>query len=134
MGITNLKPWAKGVSGNPGGHPRLPTEIRIARKKNQAGLIKLVMSHFAMTDVQVIQKNEDTRTSQLEFAVQGVIEKAKGGDVNAFKFLIELMCGKIPEYDQESQAEEMSPEEKLEIMKRAVQVLETQVKDGQRSD
>jgi hypothetical protein len=120
--LNNLKPWPKGVSGNPQGNPRLPPEIRAERKKNQGALIMLVSKLFAA-------KKRITGKTQLERAVQGMIDKAIRGDTNAFKYLVELVCGKIPEQDAESPAEEMTPQEKLEVLKRAVVMLEDQVKE-----
>lgn len=127
----NLKPWPKGVSGNPAGCvPRLPPEIRAERKKNQAALILLVSKLFALNPVQS-KKNERRRSvTQLELSVQGLITKAKKGDTNAFRYLIELVCGKIPEVDQETVGDQMTPEEKLDLMKRAVSALEEQVKSS----
>jgi hypothetical protein len=120
---SNLKPWPKGMSGNPGGVVRLPPEVRAERKKNQANLILLVTRLFAEPDT----VNGDT---QLEKAVQGMITKAREGDTPAFKYLIELVCGRIPETDSDSAAEQMTPAEKLEIMRRAVAALEAQVGRG----
>lgn len=124
MSAGNLKPWPKGVSGNPSGSvARLPPEVRAERKKNQAALILLVSKLFAA--------NKKTQgKTQLERAIQGMIDKARKGDTAAFKYLIELICGKIPETDPESTAEQMTPEEKLDLMRRAVSALEAQVKDG----
>jgi hypothetical protein len=122
---SNLKPWPKGVSGNPAGlQARLPAEVRAERRKNQAALILLVSKLFAAN-------RKAKGKTELERAVQGMIDRAKKGDTNAFKYLIELICGKIPEQDPETLAEQMTPEQKLELMKQAVAALEAQVKpDG----
>lgn len=127
--LGNLKPWPKGVSGNPSGiGPRLPPEVRAERKKNQAALIMLVSRLFSLNPHTAKTNSARHDITQLETTVQGMIDKAKEGDTNAFKYLIELICGKIPETDPDSIAEQMTPEEKLEIMKRAVEALESQVK------
>ena len=117
----NLKPFQPGQSGNPGGNPRLPPEVRAERRRNQSALILLVSQLFAA-------KKKGKGKTELERAVLGMIERAKKGDTNAFRYLIELICGKIPETDAESPADHMTPEEKLELMKRAVATLETQVR------
>ncbi len=120
----NLKPWPKGVSGNPGGQIRLPPEVRAERKRNQSNLIMLVSRLFGAPAA------DENPATQLEIAVQGMIDKAKTGDTPAFKYLIELVCGKIPEADPDSAAEQMTAEEKLELMRRAVAALEHQVKNS----
>ncbi len=131
MNTKNLTPWPKGVSGNPLGTVRLPPEIRAERKRNQAQLIRLVISFFAMNDADAKAKSDDIATTQLERAVQGMIAKSREGDTTAFKYLMELVCGRIPDADPESPAEEMTAAEKLELMRRAVATLETQViRDG----
>lgn len=124
--------FQKGVSGNPAGAPRLPSDIRIARRHNQANLIKLVMEQFAMTDEQILAKVKDEQTSQLERAVHGMIGRAREGETNAFKYLIELMCGHIPAQDVESVADSMTLEEKLELLRKAAVTVESQIKNGSR--
>lgn len=125
--ISGLKPWPKGVSGNPHGTAKLPAEIRDARRKNQRALIELVMTCFARTNEEMTARLEDSTLNQLERAVIGLMAEARTR-VDAFKYLTELVCGKIPESDPETAAEQMTPEEKLEIMERAVEVLRAQVK------
>lgn len=127
-GSANLKPWPKGVSGNPGGAPKLPPEIRAARRENMASLIKLIHLYVGMTTEQAQQRADGNSCLQLEEMVQGMIGKAKEGDTNAFKFLIEVMCGKIPESDELSPLESMTREEKLSALKQAVQLLEAEEK------
>ena len=127
-----LTPWKKGQSGNPhGSRPTLPAELRKQRRENQAALIRLVISYFALTQEQAAQRLSGPEANQLEECVQGLINKAKEGDAKAFQYLSELICGKIPEADiEKEQVESMTPEERLETMKRAVAALEDQIKNG----
>lgn len=129
--MTIGRPFQKGVSGNPGGRPpALPATIRDARRKNQAALVGLVMDCFSRTKDQTLARAEDPQLTELECSVIGLIAESRSS-VNAFQYLTELICGKIPDTDPESPAEQMTPEEKLEILKRAVLMLENQVKkDG----
>lgn len=128
---SGLKPWVKGQSGNPGGLVKLPPELRIARRENMAGLIKLIHKYVAMTEDQAKQRLQGPDALQLEEMIQGQISKAKEGDSRAFQFIIEVMCGKIPESDENSNpADKMTPEEKLAAAKMMVQVLEREVADG----
>lgn len=109
-----------GYSGNPLGRPALPPEIRLERRKNQANLIKLIAQYFSMTHEEAQKRLDSPKTLQLEEAIQGMIGKAKEGDTNAFKYLIELLVGKIPE------AEEGFTDEDARIVTRVKEVLEEQ--------
>lgn len=126
-----LTPWKKGQSGNPHGRPStLPAELRKQRRENQAALIRLVISYFALTGEQAAQRLAGPEANQLEECVQGVINRAKEGDSKAFQYLSELICGKIPEADDRELVDNMPLEERLEAMKKAVAVLEGQIKNG----
>lgn len=78
-----------------------------------------------MTHEDAQKKLDSPDTIQLEEAIQGIICKAKEGDVNAFKYIIELLVGKIPEQDTEN-----FTEEDLRILKRVKEVFEEQKKIG----
>lgn len=129
-GNGNLKPWPKGVSGNPHGTAKLPPELRAARRENTQALIKLIHLYVGMTAEDAAQRLDGPHSLQLEEMVQGQISKAKEGDTNAFKFLIEVMCGKIPEADVEgSPLDGMTPSETIAAMKQAVLFLESKEKE-----
>lgn len=100
------RPFQPGQVSNPLGRPSLPPEIRAARKANQAALIRLVQQYFGLTANEADKRLSGPETLQLEEAVQGQILKAKEGDTHAFKYLIEIMCGKIPELDSDEVTEE----------------------------
>lgn len=104
--LKNLKPFDKGQSGHPIGRPMLAPEIRAARKANQAELIKLIQTYCSLTENQAMERLAGPKTLQIEAAVQGLINRAKEGDVPAFKYLVEIMCGKIPESDYDEFTEE----------------------------
>jgi len=108
----------------------LPAELRAARRTNMASLIRLIHLYAGMTDEQAKQRLHGPEALQLEEMIQGQILKAKEGDSRAFQFIIEVMCGKIPETDDIKTADTMSPEEKISYMKRAVAVLESQIANG----
>jgi hypothetical protein len=130
-----LTPWKPGQSGNPNGRPSLPKEIVAERRKNQAALIKLVILYFGMTAEESSQRLAGPEANQLEEAVQGVIGRAKEGDTTAFKYLTEIICGKIPEIDAEDRTEDMTPQQKLEAMEKATALLKAQIaENGSKAD
>ena len=120
--IKNLTPFKPGQSGNPAGRAGvLPPEIRAERKKNQAALIRTITEYFLMTDKDAKARAKTAEATQLEKAVQALILSARGGEVVAFKFLIELMVGKIPEHDYDG-----FTEEDLRILNRVKEVFAEQ--------
>ena len=90
-----------------------------------AVLIQLIHKYVGMTEEQAKARLNGTESLQIEEMIQGQINKAKEGDSNAFKFIIEIMCGKIPEADENrSAAENMTRQEKLEAARMMVKLLE----------
>lgn len=124
--LKNLKLFKSGQSGNPGGSVSLPAELRAARRENMAGLIKLIHKYIAFTDEEAKTRLNGPDCIQLEEMIQGQISKAKEGDSRSFQFIIEVMCGKIPESDENPKSENMTVEEKIELMKKGLAALEAQ--------
>lgn len=121
-------PWKPGQSGNPAGTTvKLPSELRQARRENMVGLIRLIHLYVGMPREQAKQRLAGPAALQLEEMVQGQIERAAEGDSRAFQFLIEIMCGKIPEADIETPADHLTPREKIDVLKKAIVALEEQV-------
>lgn len=105
--LQNLKPWQPGQSGNPSGRGgTLPPDIRKLRKANQAELIELVNRLLQMTDAEAIEAVASPDATQLHHATQAVVGRARGGDVKAFSYLMELAAGRIPENDYDGFSEE----------------------------
>lgn len=122
----NLKPWKPGESGKGGGVVRLPPELRAARRENMAALIRLIHQYVGLTEDQAKQRLQGPDCLQLEEMIQGQISKAKEGDSRAFQFIIEVMCGKIPESDENTKADVLTREEKIDLMRRGLAALEAQ--------
>jgi hypothetical protein len=105
--LANLKPFKPGQSGNPAGRAGvLPPEVRSERKRNQAELIRTITKIFMMTDSEIEKHILENPPTQLQAAVIKLIGSAKEGDVTAFKYLTEVMVGKIPEHDYDGFTEE----------------------------
>jgi hypothetical protein len=104
---------------------KLPPELRQARRENMASLIRLIHQYVGMTENQAKERLNGPESLQIEEMIQGQINKAKEGDSNSFKFIIEVMCGKIPESDEsKSTTENMTRQEKLAAARLMVQMLE----------
>ena len=105
--IQNLTPFKPGNCGNVAGRAGvLPAEIRSERKKNQAGLIRLISELMMMTPKEAASQKRNKSVSQLELAAHKLVAQAKKGDLTSFRYLIELMVGKIPEHDYDGFTED----------------------------
>ncbi len=124
--LKNLKPYPPGVNGHSGSVVRLPPELRQARRENMGKLIELIHQYVAFTDEQAKDRLGGGECLQIEEMIQGQIMKAKEGDSRAFQFIIEVMCGKIPEADTETKSDTLTLEEKIDLMKRGLLALEAQ--------
>jgi hypothetical protein len=69
-------------------------------------LVKLVAKHFGMTKKAAKAAGGKPEVTQLEAAVMEFVRRAVKGDVNAFRYLMELMVGKIPENDFDEYTED----------------------------
>lgn len=131
--IPGAKPWPPGVSGNPAGRAKLPEEIRIARRENMVNLIKLVQLYVGMTDEQAKERLDFEKGTQLEEMIQGQIMRAKEGDGRTFQYLMEVICGKVPESDDHpSISSTLTAKEKLQAVKKLTAALESEVANESR--
>lgn len=109
--------WKKGQSGNPAGRPpSLPVEVQTERKRNQIAIIKLMAEYMNLTKDEAKERSSAT---QIEEMIQGVISRAKEGDINCFKFVVGVVAGNIPESDFNE-----FDDEDIEILKRVKQIKE----------
>jgi hypothetical protein len=95
-----------------------------------AGLIKIIHLYVGLTSEKAKERLAGPEALQLEEMVQGQITRAAEGDSRAFQFLIEIMCGKIPDADIEAPADQMSPQEKIEFLEKALVSLKAQTQNG----
>jgi hypothetical protein len=124
--IKNLTPWKPGQAGGGTGIVRLPPELRQARRENMAGMIKLIHLYVGMTEEQAKVRLSGPDSTQLEEMIQGQLSKAKEGDSRAFQFIVEIMCGKIPESDETTKADTLTLDEKIELMEKGLSSLRAQ--------
>lgn len=95
---THLKRYPKGVSGNPNGRPKLPADLKKARKLNQIEVGRII-NKYMNESIEFIKEEMDTPgTSALE-ALLGkiIIEAHKHGDYSRVNFLFDRMIGKVTE-------------------------------------
>jgi hypothetical protein len=79
----NLKPFNKGVSGNPNGRPK--------GSRNRATIVKYWLEIEEDADNPLTEQIE--KLSQEDLITLSVIKKAREGDVNAYKALMDSAYG-----------------------------------------
>ena len=94
-----------------------------------AELIRIIARHFGMTQKAAKAAKAKPEITQLECAVMEFVKRAVKGDVNAFRYLMELMVGKIPENDFDE-----FTEDELILLEKIKAKLSAQAQDGQIQD
>lgn len=123
-----------GQVGNPAGGPKLSPEVRALRNENKESLIRLVHRFLNYTPQEADERMLADDVKQIEKAVQGQIIEARAGDAKTFQYLMEILCGKIPEVDpEESIADKLSPHERLEAARMLIKVLEQEAADDEQT-
>ena len=84
--IQNLKPWRKGVSGNPGGRPK--------RKPIEEELLRLI-------DERVSPRDKRTHARKI---AEAMLRAAGNGNVNAFMAVADRVDGRVPLAEESSDA------------------------------
>jgi len=79
----NLKPFKKGESGNPNGRPK--------GSKNRSTIAKYWME--VIQDLKNPLTGDNEKMSQEDLMTLALIKKARGGDVNAYKALMDSGYG-----------------------------------------
>lgn len=110
MGAQHLKPWVPGQSGNPGGRPKLPEELRLIRSLTQEELSKYVSKYSRMAPDALDVLVEARSIPMLELAIARIFqESALKGDFTRLGFLLDragLKPKPIEASDLESEAME----------------------------
>lgn len=97
-GNKNLKLFKKGQSGNPGGRPHIPDDIRKARKENQISVARALnkFMYLSLDELDLVIK--DQKTEVLDMLIARIISKCmKEGDYMRFNFILDRMIGKVTE-------------------------------------
>lgn len=101
-GINNLKPWPKGVSGNPAGRYALPEGLKGIRSLNQTEVTAIISKYARMTYGAIEDCLEDDKLSVMDKAICSIfIETIKKGDCIRLAFLLDRAIGKAPIIEQD---------------------------------
>lgn len=96
-GGNDFKP---GTSGNPNGRPRLPDDIKAARKLNKVELERLLNRyiHMPISEIQRLLKIpiESNETPSIEVLIAKIVaEGIKRGDEKRLGFLLDRLIGPV---------------------------------------
>lgn len=93
-GGRNFEP---GVVTNPNGRPKLPEDIKEARKLNKEEIERLLNSYLGLTQEELKSKLQDPKTPTLELLMARiVVEAIKKGDERRLDFLLNRLIGPVP--------------------------------------
>lgn len=87
-----------GQSGNPGGRPKLPDDIKEARKLNQIEFERVANTYLWQTPEEFHKALASKSTKMIDLMVARIIELAvEKGDHQRLEFLLARMIGKVKE-------------------------------------
>lgn len=90
---TRFKP---GVSGNPAGMPRLPSDLRKARAMNKIELERILNKYIHLTAIELKELMLDTETTTIELMVGRIVaEGIKKGDTKHLSFVLDHLIGPL---------------------------------------
>lgn len=90
--------FTKGKSGNPGGRPKLPADVRKIMAEDAAEVQRTLSKTMRLTKQGLKDKIADPNATALELALATTASKAiTQGDHQRLRFLVERMGGKVPE-------------------------------------
>ncbi len=125
--LENLKPWKPGQSGNAGGRPKLPPELRMITQFTRQEISALIAKFGRMTDEELNAVIRDSKTPIVEIALCNMWKDAKSSDkaMQAFNFLLDRSVGKPAEIEPNE-----NEEEKITVTKDNLKDLYAIARDG----
>lgn len=129
MTARNLKPWPKGVSGNPGGNPKLPEELRAIKSLTQIEACKLISKYARLSRGELEAAVQDPQTPVIELAIASIFAQSiKQGDYTRLSFLLDRAIGKVRDVSPDDESADartelrvLSTEELLRLVQATTQ-------------
>lgn len=90
--------WKKGQSGNPSGQPKLPEDIKAARKLTTIEFERAVNKYLYQDKAAITKAAADPSTPVIELLITSILHKAVVlGDEKRLAFLLDRIIGKVKE-------------------------------------
>ncbi len=125
--LKNLRPWVKGQSGNPGGVPQLPPELKAIKSLTQIEITKLISKFARMSPSQMFVAMKDPNNSIIELTICSIFQQSlEKGDFTRLSFLLDRCVGKVRDVVEDDE----SLDERQELQKLSMKELLTLVKDN----
>ncbi len=114
--LKNLRPFAKGCSGNTA-HHRLPEDLRGIKSLTPLEVLRTISKWARMTKLELEAEFANPNTSILERAIARIFQEAiKQGDYAKLSFLLDRAIGKAPiAVDDEETSDEREELSKLSM-------------------
>lgn len=122
----SLKPYPKGVSGNPAGRPKNPPEINALRKMTK-GELELLVHKILLADPSQL-KGFNSTVLELWLA-SGASKAIQQGDYGRLNILLDRLYGKAIDKDSLQFNPNMDKRKMLEHAKEAIKLLEEDIKN-----
>jgi hypothetical protein len=126
--IENLKPFPKGVSGNPGGRPKNPEWLKHVQSLPKFTAAKLWSKWLSMTAEDLDKFKNDKTLSSLELGIcRAIIRDLESGTLTNIEIGLTRIVGKLGDAPPSDEADDLSKLSQDELRKRvaqAVKVLE----------
>lgn len=90
------RPFPAGTSGNPGGRPKLPEELKHAKRITQIELERVLNEFLFLTTPELNERLSSSSATQIERIVGVLIERAaETGDHQRLGFLLDRLVGRV---------------------------------------
>lgn len=94
--LKTLRPYKKGVSGNPKGRPAVPADIKAMREFNASEFERVFNKFIFMNQDELTAATKRKDFNVLEMMVLSIMQKAvKEGDQKRMNFLLDRMVGPV---------------------------------------
>lgn len=125
VSLRNLRPYPKGVSGNPTGINGIPENLRHIKNLTQPELTKIVSKYARMVISELQKAIKDPTIPVLELSIASIFNKSiQHGDYTRLAFLLERAVGKVPtivedeaEFNERAELAKLSMNELLTLVK-----------------
>lgn len=97
----NVKPhqFKKGQSGNPGGKPKLPKELKDIQQVTTHELQRYISKYFRMNRTQIVKACASEVLPMMEVAIARTLHvAAKNGEFHRLLPLLDRLLGKVKEH------------------------------------